>query len=335
MGKITFYEDRGFQGHCYECSSDCPNLQPYFSRCNSIRVDSGCWMLYERPNFQGHQYFLRRGDYPDYQQWMGLSDSIRSCRLIPQHTGTFRMRIYERDDFRGQMSEITDDCPSLQDRFHLNEVHSLNVLEGSWVLYEMPSYRGRQYLLRPGEYRRYLDWGAMNAKITFYEDRGFQGRRYECSSDCPNLQPYFSRCNSIRVDSGCWMLYERPNFQGHQYFLRRGDYPDYQQWMGLNDSVRSCCLIPDTSSHRLRLYEREDQKGLMAELSEDCACLQDRFRLSEVRSLHVLEGCWVLYEMPNYRGRQYLLRPQEYRRYQDWGAVDAKAGSLRRVVDLY
>ena len=81
--QITFYEDRGFQGRCYECSSDCPNLQTYFSRCNSIRVDSGCWMLYERPNYQGHQYFLRRGEYPDYQQWMGFSDSIRSCRSIP------------------------------------------------------------------------------------------------------------------------------------------------------------------------------------------------------------------------------------------------------------
>nr|XP_040150741.1 beta/gamma crystallin domain-containing protein 2-like isoform X2 [Ictidomys tridecemlineatus] len=83
MGKIIFYEDRGFQGRCYECSSDCPNLQTYFSRCNSIRVDSGCWMLYEQPNYQGYQYFLRRGDYPSYQQWMGFNDSIRSCRVIP------------------------------------------------------------------------------------------------------------------------------------------------------------------------------------------------------------------------------------------------------------
>ena len=81
--QITFYEDRGFQGRHYECSSDHPNLQPYFSRCNSIRVDSGCWMLYEQPNYAGSQYFLRRGDYPDYQQWLGLSDSVRSCRLIP------------------------------------------------------------------------------------------------------------------------------------------------------------------------------------------------------------------------------------------------------------
>ncbi|XP_054978732.1 gamma-crystallin C isoform X1 [Sorex araneus] len=173
-------------------------------------------------------------------------------------------------------------------------------------------------------------------KITFYEDRAFQGRRYECSSDHPNLQSYFSRCNSIRVDSGCWMLYERPNYQGHQYFLRRGDYPDFQQWMGLSDSIRSCRLIPhQTSSHRLRLYEREDHKGLMMELSEDCSSLQDRFHLSEVHSLHVLEGYWVLYEMPNYQGRQYLLSPQEYRKYHDWGAMDARAGSLRRVTDLY
>ncbi|XP_006975045.2 gamma-crystallin A [Peromyscus maniculatus bairdii] len=172
-------------------------------------------------------------------------------------------------------------------------------------------------------------------KITFYEDRGFQGRCYECSSDCPNLQTYFSRCNSIRVDSGCWMLYERPNYQGYQYFLRRGDYPDYQQWMGFSDSIRSCRSIPYTSSHRIRLYERDDYRGLVSELTEDCSCIHDRFRLNEIYSMHVLEGCWVLYEMPNYRGRQYLLRPGDYRRYHDWGAMDAKVGSLRRVMDLY
>lgn len=85
--QITFFEDRGFQGRSYEGSGDNPNLQSYFNRCNSIRVDHGCWMLYERPNYQGHQYLVRRGDYPNFQQWTGLSDSIRSCRLIPQVRG--------------------------------------------------------------------------------------------------------------------------------------------------------------------------------------------------------------------------------------------------------
>ncbi len=192
MGKITFYEDRGFQGRCYECTSDYPNLQSYFNRCNSIRVDSGCWMIYEHPNYSGHQYYLRRGEYPDYQQWLG-------------------------------------------------------------------------------------------------------------TSDYPNLQSYFNRCNSIRVDSGCWMIYEHPNYSGHQYYLRRGEYPDYQQWLGFNDTIRSCSLIPQTGSHRMKLYEREEYKGLMSELTDDCSCVHDRFRLNEIHSFNVLEGCWVLYEMPNYR----------------------------------
>ncbi|XP_037706283.1 gamma-crystallin A-like isoform X4 [Choloepus didactylus] len=172
-------------------------------------------------------------------------------------------------------------------------------------------------------------------KITFYEDQGFQGRCYECSSDCPNLQPYFSCCNSICVDSGCWMLYERPNYQGHQYFLHCSKYSDFQQWMGFNDSICSCHTVPYTSSHRIRLYERDDYQGLVSEHMEDCSCIQNRFRLSEIHSLHVLEGCWVLYEMPNYRGCQYLLRPGNYRRFHHWGATDARVGSLRRVVDLY
>lgn len=101
-----------------------------------------------------------------------------------------------------------------------------------------------------------LPWGSsrltccrlsFSPQITFFEDRGFQGRRYECTSDQPNLQPHLSRCNSVRVDSGCWMLYERPHYQGHQYLVRRGDYPDSQHWMGLGDAVGSCRAIPYVS----------------------------------------------------------------------------------------
>ncbi|XP_059783363.1 gamma-crystallin A-like [Balaenoptera ricei] len=172
-------------------------------------------------------------------------------------------------------------------------------------------------------------------KITIYKDRGFQGRHYECSSDHSNLQPCFSRCNSVRVDSGCWMLYEQPNYSGSQYFLRRGDYPDYQQWMGCNDSVRPCHTIPYTSSHRIKLYERHGYGGLVSKLMGDCSCMQDRFQLNELHSLHMLEGWWVLYEMPNYQGWQYLLRPGDYRNYHDRGGLDVKVGSLRCVIDLY
>lgn len=85
------------------------------------------------------------------------------------------------------------------------------------------------------------------SQIIFYEDRNFQGRHHECMSDCADLHPYFNRCNSVRVESGCFMVYERPHYLGHQYFLRRGEYSDNQRMIGINDCIRSCRMIPMVS----------------------------------------------------------------------------------------
>ncbi|XP_064185701.1 gamma-crystallin M2-like isoform X2 [Anguilla rostrata] len=163
--QIIFYEDRNFQGRFHECSSDCADLHSYFNRCNSIRVESGCFMIYERPNYMGHQYFLRRGEYSDCQRMMGMSDCVRSCRMIPMYRGNYRMRLYERSDMGGQMMELMDDCPNVMDRFHMSDFHSCNVMDGHWLMYEQPNYRGRHYYLRPGEYRRFSDWGGMSPRI--------------------------------------------------------------------------------------------------------------------------------------------------------------------------
>ncbi|XP_041433560.1 gamma-crystallin-5 isoform X1 [Xenopus laevis] len=163
--EIFFYEDKNFQGRSYECNSDCSDLSSYFNHCNSIRVESGNWILYEQPSYRGHQYYLWKGEYPDFQRWMGFNDSIRSCRMSPYHQGQYKMRIYERGDFQGQNMEFFEDCPNTYDRFRFRDIHSCNVFDGNWMFYEEPNYRGRQYYLRPGEYRRYSDWGASSARI--------------------------------------------------------------------------------------------------------------------------------------------------------------------------
>ncbi|XP_067843955.1 gamma-crystallin M2-like isoform X3 [Heptranchias perlo] len=164
MGKITFYEERNFQGRHYECTGDCADLHSYFSQCNSIRVESDCWVVYEKPNYMGYQYVLRRGEYPDYQRWMGFNDCIRSCHMYT-YVSTYRMRIYERPDFGGQMMEFTDDCPSVYDRFHYHDIHSCHVMDGYWTFYEQPNYRGQQYFMRPGEYRKFSDWGSTSGTV--------------------------------------------------------------------------------------------------------------------------------------------------------------------------
>ncbi|KAJ8415089.1 hypothetical protein AAFF_G00007870 [Aldrovandia affinis] len=121
--EIIFYEDRDFQGRFYECSRDCADLHSYFSLCNSVRVESGCSVLYERPNYMG----------------LGL---------------------YERPDFGSQIAEHIEDCPLAQETFWLREVHSSVVMDGAWMFYEQPNYRGRQYFLDRGEYRKHMDWGT-------------------------------------------------------------------------------------------------------------------------------------------------------------------------------
>uniref|UniRef100_A0A3P8QWN1 Beta/gamma crystallin 'Greek key' domain-containing protein n=1 Tax=Astatotilapia calliptera TaxID=8154 RepID=A0A3P8QWN1_ASTCA len=162
--QIIFYEDRNFQGRSYETSSDCADMSSYLSRCHSCRVESGCFMVYDRTNYMGNQFFVRRGEYSDYQR-MGMSDCIRSCRMIPMHRGQFRMRIYERENFGGQMYELMDDCENMMDRYRMSDCQSCNVMDGHWLMYEQPHYRGRMMYLRPGEYRSFRDMGMSGMRF--------------------------------------------------------------------------------------------------------------------------------------------------------------------------
>ncbi|TNN42685.1 Gamma-crystallin M3 [Liparis tanakae] len=172
---ITFYEEKNFQGRSYECINDCSDMSSYLSRCQSCRVESGCFMVYDRTNYMGNQYYMKRGDYSDYMSF-GMSDSIRSCRLIPQHKGQFRMNIYEKESFGGQSHEMMDDCDNVMDRYCMNDCQSCN--------------------------------------ITFYEEKNFQGRSYECMNDCSDMSSYLSRRRSTTPDidrpSGLVLLQSEP-----------------------------------------------------------------------------------------------------------------------------
>lgn len=67
------------------------------------------------------------------------------------------MRIYEKPNFEGQMHELTDDCNSIQDNYHMSDMQSCKVLEGYWLMFEQPNYKGRMIYLRPGDYRNLKD----------------------------------------------------------------------------------------------------------------------------------------------------------------------------------
>uniref|UniRef100_A0A8C3SRY1 Beta/gamma crystallin 'Greek key' domain-containing protein n=1 Tax=Chelydra serpentina TaxID=8475 RepID=A0A8C3SRY1_CHESE len=171
--------DLDFQGRSYAVTADQPDMHTHLNRCNSIQVESGCWMIYERPHYIGHQYFLKKGEYPNYQQWMGFNDSVKSCCIITPVSSlsflwvTIIIIFYETNDLGGRMMESFCDYPSLCDKFHPRDIQPCHVFEGNWIFCGQPNYR--------------------------------------------------------------------------QYFLNKGEYSDFQQWMGLNDSIKSCRVIASVS----------------------------------------------------------------------------------------
>ena len=58
-------------------------MSSYMSRCHSCRVHRGCFMGYDRTNYMGNQYFMRRGEYSDYMSMWGMNNCIKSVRMIP------------------------------------------------------------------------------------------------------------------------------------------------------------------------------------------------------------------------------------------------------------
>ncbi|XP_061579203.1 gamma-crystallin S-1-like [Cololabis saira] len=172
------------------------------------------------------------------------------------------------------------------------------------------------------------------AKIIFYEEKNFGGRYYECVSNCVDLHSMFDHCRSIRVESGMFMIYDRAGYTGNQYFMKKGEYSDYMGMTGMNDCVRSCRIILASTSFRMRLYEHFDMGGVMMELTDNCSNLMERFHLTNFNSCHVMEGQWLLYEHPNYRGRHYYLTPGQYRSFREWSGISSKIHSIRRLMDL-
>ncbi|XP_061648991.1 gamma-crystallin M1-like [Phyllopteryx taeniolatus] len=168
MGKIILFEEKNFQGRSYECLNDCPELTSVLSRCQSCRVENGCFMVYERSNFQGNQVFLKRGEYQDLQRMLSMGvtlDSIRSCRMIPLHRGQFKIKIFERENLSGQSNELQEDCDNIMERFRMNDILSCQVMEGHWLMFEQPNFRGRMIYVKPGEHRSLREMGLSGIRI--------------------------------------------------------------------------------------------------------------------------------------------------------------------------
>ncbi|KAF3851966.1 hypothetical protein F7725_005321 [Dissostichus mawsoni] len=156
--KVTVFEREHFQGKCIEFTSECCNIHNCgLDNIRSIRVESGAWVGFEHHDFQGQQFILERGEYPNWEAYSGS---------LSYHNEYFiRMMIFEKENFLGRSTELCDDYPSLRAMgWATPEVGSMHVQSGAFVCYEYPGYRGQQYIMEcekhSGDYQHWKNWGS-------------------------------------------------------------------------------------------------------------------------------------------------------------------------------
>ncbi|KFQ61630.1 Beta-crystallin A2, partial [Pelecanus crispus] len=201
--------------------------------------------------------------------------------------------------------------------------------------------------------------------ITVWEEENFQGKRCEFLMECPSIMERgFRKIRSIKVESGPWVGFEYPEYQGQQFILEKGDYPRWEAWSG-NSGYRTEHLLSfrPVKCAGGAVGWRGDCTHWLLPPCKDPGFLGLKFSLKHHPSsfcfVHwratswagvprpcpptpdtqgwVNAGAWVAYQYPGYRGYQYVLERDrqngEFKKYNEYSsqAHTNQIQSIRRI----
>ncbi|XP_019375691.1 PREDICTED: absent in melanoma 1 protein isoform X1 [Gavialis gangeticus] len=366
--KVVIYEKPFFEGKSMELESEIftftveekqkeelgsKKTMP-FTSVGSIKVLGGLWVAYEKPRFAGHQYLLEEGAYQCWKDWGGYSEDLQSLRPVLGDFASSHMIMYSEENFgsKGANISVLGIISNLKDTGYGLRTKSINVLSGVWVIYENPDFTGEQYILDKGLYPSIEAWGGKNCKISSVQPivvdaassqmGKFKVQLFsepEFKGSCQIVERNTNRTGisfatkSSKVLAGSWIAYDREDFSGNQYVLEEGVYPTLSA-MGCppQTNLQSLQVINiELSEPCIALFEKEDFQGKKIEFTTEILNLQFLGYNSQIASVQVSGGIWVIYEHSNYRGRQMLLSPNDI---PDWYKLSGyhQIGSLRPLL---
>ncbi|XP_064424052.1 beta-crystallin B1 isoform X2 [Latimeria chalumnae] len=183
--------------------------------------------------------------------------------------GSYRIIIFEQENFQGRHMEFMNECVNLCDR-GFDRVRSVIIECGPWVAFEQSNFRGEMFILEKGEYPRWDTWSnsyrsdcfmsfrpirmdSQEHKICLFECADFQGNKMEIfEDDVPSLWAYgfCDRVGSVRVPCGTWVGYQYPGYRGYQYLFECGDYRHWNEWCAFQPQMQSMRRIRDMQWHQ-------------------------------------------------------------------------------------
>uniref|UniRef100_A0A8C0R2Y1 Crystallin beta-gamma domain containing 1 n=1 Tax=Canis lupus dingo TaxID=286419 RepID=A0A8C0R2Y1_CANLU len=209
-GKVVIYRDPDVSEECIEIFSDIEDCSSWsLSPVVIIKVVRGCWILYEKPNFEGHSIPLEEGELELSGLW-GIEDILEgneeaestkpvvigSIRHVVQDYRVSQIDLFTEPEGLGLLNSYFDDTEEMQGFGIMQKTCSIKVHWGTWLIYEEPGFQGVPFVLEPGEYPDLSFWDTEEAYIGSMRPLKMGGRKVEFPTD-PKV-----------------VIYEKPFFEG-------------------------------------------------------------------------------------------------------------------------
>ncbi|KAM3933163.1 very large A-kinase anchor protein [Leptodactylus fuscus] len=330
----------------------------------NIRVIRGCWILYEKPHFEGQAHVLEEGEAVLRHLWDLPGANAKPDKIT---IGSVKrvVKDYLPEVVISSLQDESDtpifirtEVPSLENLVGRHP-RSLVVNSGVWLAYRDPQYNGTVTVLGEGcelpqiqdsglKSMRPLKMGGLKVqlpsdpKIIIYEKPHFQGWSREITEHvgsigaltCDGENSTSQDIGSIQVLGGIWVGYENERYKGHQYLLEEGDYEDWHSWGGYDSTLQSIrYLQADFLEPSVTLYETDEEDGKQINLSNQAIPdLEMAGFNTRTRCIDVKKGMWVAYQQKHFCGQQYILEKGRYKTYMDWGGSNNTIMSIRPVL---
>ncbi|XP_078416571.1 uncharacterized protein LOC144691869 [Cetorhinus maximus] len=155
-------------------------------------------------------------------------------------------------------------------------------------------------------------------KVVIYDQLNFLGNKREIFTDVSDATSWnFFEGISLKVVRGCWMLCEKPDFQGQTYVLEEGYRELDDLWVdkslrmeftptklvigSIKRIVKNHC-IPE-----IAIFQEPQQDDIKTYLHSEVTCLEECGISPSVSSIIVNSGIWLAYYQANFSGRYTLL----------------------------
>ncbi|XP_067402642.1 beta/gamma crystallin domain-containing protein 1 isoform X2 [Emydura macquarii macquarii] len=213
-GKMVIYSESNSHKNGVEVFNDVLDCSSWvLSSVILVKVIRGCWILYEKPNFEGPSIPLEEGELELDNMWgentyEGKDECnsakpavIGSIKHVVKDYRVCHIDLYTGPEGLGIVTSFFDDTEETGTFGTTQKTCSIKVHWGIWLIYEEPGFQGIPLMLEPGEYPNLAFWEKKEAYIRSLRPLKMGGRKVESIGE-PKV-----------------IIYEKPFFEGEHMKL--------------------------------------------------------------------------------------------------------------------